>query len=97
MNFVFFGYCDSSHTDGLDTSRSTGGYFFFLRKGQGFISSKSGRTSDVALSSTEAETIWACNAATQGTFVKQFLNELKIFGTTSFELMEDSQPANENM
>ena len=93
MDLTFFGYCDSSHADDATTSRSTGGYFFFLRRGQGCISSKSGQTPDVALSSTEAETIWACNAATQGAFIKQFLDELKIFRTTSFELMEDSQPA----
>ena len=93
MNFIFFGYCDSSHADDLESSRSTGGYFFFLRRGQGCICSKSGQSPEVALSSTEAETIWACNAATQGAFIKQFLDELKIFGETSFELMEDSQPA----
>jgi len=93
MTFIFFGFCDSSHADDLESSRSTGGYFFFLRRGQGCICSKSGQTPEVALSSTEAETIWACNAATQGAFIKQFLDELKIFGETSFELMEDSQPA----
>jgi hypothetical protein len=93
MTFIFFGYCDSSHADDLASSRSTGGYFFFLRRGQGCICSKSGQSPEVALSSTEAETIWACNAATQGAFIKQFLDELKIFGETSFELMEDSQPA----
>jgi hypothetical protein len=93
MAFIFFGFCDSSHADDPTTTRSTGGYFFFLRKGQGCICSKSGQTPDVALSSTEAETIWACMAATQGAFIKQFLDELKIFGETSFELMEDSQPA----
>ena len=93
MTFIFFGYCDSSHADDLASSRSTGGYFFFLRRGQGCICSKSGQSPEVALSSTEAETIWACNAATQGAFIKQFLDELKIFGEISFELMEDSQPA----
>ena len=93
MDLIFFGHCDSSHADDESTSRSTGGYFFFLRRGQGCISSKSGQTPDVALSSTEAETIWACNAATHGAFIKQFLDELKIFRQTSFELMEDSQPA----
>ncbi len=93
MIFIFFGYCDSSHADDLGSSRSTGGYFFFLRRGQGCISSKSGQSPEVALSSTEAETIWACNAATQGAFIEQFLDDLKNFGETSFELMEDSQPA----
>jgi hypothetical protein len=57
------------------------------------VSAKSGQTPDVALSSTEAETIWACSASTQGAFVKQFLEELKIFGNVSFDIMEDSQPA----
>jgi hypothetical protein len=56
------------------------------------VSSKSGQTPDVALSSTEAETIWACSASTQGAFIKQFLDETKIFSKTSFELHEDSQP-----
>ena len=93
MDFIFFGFCDSSHGDDPATFRSTGGYFFFLRMGQACISSKSGQTPDIALSSTEAETIWACCAATQGAFIKQFLDELKIFGQVSFELMEDSQPA----
>ena len=77
----------------MATFKSTGGWFFFLRKGQGCISSKSGQTPDVALSSTEAETIWACSVSTQGSFIKQFLDELKIFDETSFEIMEDSQPA----
>ena len=57
MDFIFFGFCDSSHGDDPATFRSTGGYFFFLRKGQACISSKSGQTPDVALSSTEAESI----------------------------------------
>jgi hypothetical protein len=93
MNFIFFAYCDSSHADDVASSRSTGGWFFFLRKGQGCVCAKSGQTPDVALSSTEAETIWACSAANQGAYIKQFLDELQIFGDTSFELLEDSQPA----
>jgi hypothetical protein len=93
MDFTFFAFCDSSHADDEESNRSTGGWFFFLGKGQASVSSKSGQTPDVALSSTEAETIWACNASTQGAFIKQFLEELKIFGNVSFDIMEDSQPA----
>ena len=93
MKFTFLAYCDSSHADDEGTYRSTGGWFFFLRPGQGCVSAKSGQTPDVALSSTEAETIWACNACTQGAYIKQFLDELRIFGETTFDLMEDSQPA----
>jgi hypothetical protein len=93
MDFVFHGGVDSSHADDQDTMRSTGGWFFFLRKGQGSISAKFGQSPDVVLSSTESETIWACSAATQGAYVKQFLDELCIFRTVTFELHEDSQPA----
>ena len=93
MDFTFFAYCDSSHADDEASFKSTGGWFFFLRQGQATISSKSGQTQDVALSSTEAETIWACNASTQGAFILQFLDELKIFGKISFKLKEDSEPA----
>ena len=82
-----------SHGDDESSFRSTGGWFFFLSEGQATISAKSGQTQDVALSSTEAETIWACSASTQGAFLKQFLDELNIFGKVSFDLKEDSMPA----
>jgi transposase InsO family protein len=93
MDFTFFAFCDSSHADDESSFRSTGGWFFFLRTGQATISAKSGQTQDVALSSTEAETIWACSASTQGAFIKQFLDELQIFNKVSFDLHEDSMPA----
>jgi hypothetical protein len=93
MGFTFLGYCDSSHADDEASFRSTGGWFFFLRRGQGCVSAKSGQTPDIALSSTEAETIWACNASQQGAFIKQFMDELIFFGNITFEIMEDSQPA----
>jgi hypothetical protein len=93
MDFIFLCFCDSSHADDEASFRSTGGWYFFLRRGQGCISSKSGQSPDIALSSTEAETIWACSATQQGAYIKQFLDELKIFGSVSFEIMEDSQPA----
>jgi hypothetical protein len=93
MDFTFFAHCDSSHADDEDSYRSTGGWFFFLGKGQASVCAKSGQTPDVALSSTEAETIWACSASTQGAFISQFLKELNIFGNVSFDIMEDSQPA----
>ena len=93
MDYIFSGSVDSSHADDEDTMRSTGGWFFALGKGQGCVASKSGQTADVALSSTESETIWVCNAATQGAYMKQFIDELAIFKTVTFELLEDSQPA----
>jgi hypothetical protein len=93
MDYVFCGGVDSSHADDEDTGRSTGGWYFFLGQGQGCVAAKSGQSQDVGLSSTESETIWACSAATQGAFIKQFVDEMDIFNSTTFELLEDSQPA----
>ena len=92
MDYVFFFCVDSAHADDEETYRSTGGWFLFLRRGQGAVAAKSGQTTDIPLSSTESETIWGNHATMQGAFVKQFLDETKIFGHTSFELHEDSQP-----
>ena len=92
MAFVFFSCVDSSHADDEETHRSTGGWYLFLRRGQGSVAAKSGQTTDIPLSSTESETIWGCHATMQCAFVKQFLDETKLFGHTSFELHEDSQP-----
>jgi hypothetical protein len=70
MDYIFSGGVDSSHADDEDTMRSTGGWYFFLGKGQGCVAAKSGQTADFALSSTESETVWVCNAATQGAFIE---------------------------
>jgi hypothetical protein len=92
MDFIFFCNVDAAHADDEETHRSTGGWFFFLRKGQGAVAAKSGQTKDIPLSSTESETIWGSSAAMQGAFLKQFLDETRLFKSTSFELHEDSQP-----
>jgi hypothetical protein len=92
MDFIFFCNVDAAHADDEETHRSTGGWFFFLRKGQGAVAAKSGQTKDIPLSSTESETIWGSSAAMQGAFLKQFLDETRLFKSTSFEIHEDSQP-----
>jgi hypothetical protein len=92
MDFVFFCNVDAAHADDDETHRSTGGWFFWLRKGQGAVAAKSGQTKDIPLSSTESETIWGSNAAMQGAFLKQFLDETRLFKSASFEIHEDSQP-----
>jgi transposase InsO family protein len=92
MDFVFFCNVDAAHADDDETFRSTGGWFFFLRKGQGAVAAKSGQTKDIPLSSTESETIWGSSAAMQGAFLKQFLDETRLFKSSSFEIHEDSQP-----
>jgi hypothetical protein len=92
MDFVFFCNVDAAHADDDESHRSTGGWFFFLRTGQGAVAAKCGQSKDIPLSSTESETIWGSNAAMQGAFLKQFLDETRLFKTTSFEMHEDSQP-----
>jgi hypothetical protein len=92
IDFVFFCNVDAAHAGDDESHRSTGGWFFFLRKGQGAVAAKSGQTTDIPLSSTESDTIWGSNAAMQGAFLKQFLDETRLFKTTSFEMHEDSQP-----
>jgi hypothetical protein len=58
MKFIFFAFCDSSHADDETSSRSTGGWFFFIRQGQVCVSAKSGQTPDVALlSKLHTETV----------------------------------------
>jgi hypothetical protein len=34
-----------------------------------------------------------CSAACQGAYTKQFIDEMNLFGSVTFELLEDSQPA----
>ena len=92
MDFIFFCNVDAAHADDEETHRSTGRWFFFLRKGQGAIAAKSGQTKDIPLSSTESETIWGSNAAMMGAFLKQFLDETRLFKSVTFEMHEDCQP-----
>ncbi len=75
-----------------ETHRSTGGWYFWLHKGQGAVAAKSGQTKDIPLSSTKSETIWGGSAAMQGAFLKQLLDETKLFRSSAFEIHEDSQP-----
>jgi len=91
-DFVFYTYCDSPHADNPDTMCSTGGYYIFLGRGQGAVCGKTFAAKSPALSSTEAEYICAAEAAKDSIWVKQFLDELNLFGKVQFELMEDSKP-----
>jgi len=92
IDFIFYAFCDSSHADDPVTLCSTAGYFIHLGEGQAAICAKSFQSKSPALSSTEAEYVCAAEAAKQSTWVKQFLDELQIFNSVKFELMEDSEP-----
>ena len=92
VDFVFKCYCDSSHADDPDTSCSTSGYFIFLQDGQGAIQGKTFSAKSPQLSSTEAEYIATAEGARSSIWVKQLLDELQIFRSVKFEIMEDSRP-----
>ena len=92
IDFVFYAFCDSSWADDPDAMCSTGGFFLFLQRGQGAISSKSFVGKNPALSSTEAEYVAAAESCKESLWVQQFLQELDIFKTVTFEMLEDSQP-----
>jgi hypothetical protein len=63
---------------------SAGGYFPFLQRGQGAISSKSFVGKNPALLSTEAEHACAAEGCKESLWVQQFLQELAIFKTVTF-------------
>ena len=92
IDFVFYAFCDSSWADDPDAMCSTGGFFLFLQRGQGAISSKSFVGKNPALSSTEAEYVAAAESCKESLWVQQFLQELDIFKSVTFEMLEDSQP-----
>jgi len=91
-DFTFYANVDASHADDEETSFSTGGWFIFLGPGQGAVAAKSGLSDDVALSSTESETIWASKCSQSCAYVKQFMDETDLFSSVKFELHEDSKP-----
>jgi len=93
MDFEFKVWPDSSHADDEVTSRSTGGWYIFLGKGQGAISAKSSLRKTVTTSSTESEYCNYSDASKEGMFVKMFIEELNLFNKVTFDIPADSQPA----
>ena len=93
LDFVFYTYCDSSFADDPDSMCSTGGYYIFLQKGQGAVSTKSFLAKNPALSSTEAEYSTMAEAVKESAWLKQFLDEMQIFKSVKFEVLEDNEPA----
>ena len=92
VDFIFYGYCGSSYADDPDTMCSTGGYFIMLGQNQGAVASKSFLSKNPALSSTEAEYIALSECAKECAWIKQFIGEIQVFNSTSFEMREESSP-----
>lgn len=87
----FIGYSDSDLAGDIDTSKSTTGTMFFLRKC--LVSWQSVKQQVVALSSCEAEYIAATTASTQALWLARLLGDLLGKEAQAVELRVDSKSA----
>ena len=92
-DFHFTVRAGSSHADDPATMRSTYGWCILLHPGQGCISAKSTLRPHLTCSSTESEYCTYSDCSREGFYVKQFLDELGLFGNITFDVATDSQPA----
>ncbi len=91
MKGDMIGYSDADYAGNVDTRQSTTGFIFTLHGGPVAWSSK--RQSCVALSTTEAEFIAACEATKEGIWLQRLLSEIIPDWRTPFPLMCDNQSA----
>ena len=73
---VIEGFTDSSFQSDVDDFKSTSGYVFLLNGGA--VTWKSNKQATVADSTTEAEYIAASEAAKEGVWIKNFVQELGV-------------------
>ena len=85
------GFTDSDYAGDLTTRRSTSGFVFLLNGGPVAWSSR--RQTCVALSTTEAEYMAACEAAKEAVWMRRFLNEIKEEPTGPISVYCDNQSA----
>jgi hypothetical protein len=91
MSQLFTTYSDANHGGCKDTGRSTGAYI--VKIGSGVVSWQSKRQSIVALSTTEAEYMAACEAGKEIVWMRKMLQELGFPMPTSSVLYMDNQSA----
>ena len=91
MAQLFTTYSDANHGGCKDTGRSTGAYI--VKIGSGVVSWQSKRQSIVALSTTEAEYMAACEAGKEIVCMHKMLQELSFSMPTSSVLYMDNQSA----
>ena len=87
----FLTFSDANHGGCKDSGRSTGAYI--VKIGTGAVSWSSKRQSIVALSTTEAEYMAACEAGKEIIWMRQLLQELGFPVPTSSVLWMDNQSA----
>jgi hypothetical protein len=88
--FSINGYSDSDYAGDIDSRRSTTGYLFTINGGPITWSSRKQKT--VALSTTEAEYMAACEASKEILWIKQFLLDIGE-PVVSIKLFIDNQSA----
>jgi hypothetical protein len=91
MSQLFTTYSDANHGGCKDTGRSTGAYI--VKMGTGVVSWMSKRQSIVALSTTEAEYMAACEAGKEIVWMRKMLQELGFPMTAPSVLYMDNQSA----
>ena len=85
------GFSDSDYAGNVDTRQSTSGFVFMLNGGPVAWSSR--RQSCVALSTTEAEFIAACEATKEGVWLQRLVSGIMPQVKIPFELLCDNQSA----
>ena len=85
------GFSDSDYAGDVDTRQSTSGFVFMLHGGP--VAWSSQRQSCVALSTTEAEFIAACEATKEGVWLQRLVSEVVPDWKPPFKLMCDNQSA----
>jgi hypothetical protein len=85
------GFTDSDYAGDVVSRRSTTGFIFLLHEGPVGWSSR--RQSCVALSTTEAEYVAACEAAREGVWLQRLLVDINLGSERPLRIMCDNQSA----
>lgn len=85
------GYSDADYARDVDTRKSTTGYAFLV--GEGIVTWKSRRQKSVALSTTEAEFMAACEGAKEAVWLHQLLRDVGCVQENPPTLYIDNQSA----
>lgn len=91
QNSEVTGFCDADYANDQDTRRSVTGYVFI--KNGAAVTWSSQRQQTVALSTTEAEFMAACEATKETMWIKQFLSDIDEYKQDSMCLHLDNQSA----
>lgn len=90
-SFKFEGFTDADFARDIDTRRSTTGYVFLINDSA--ITWRSHRQKTVALSTTEAECMAACEGAKEALWLQQLLADIGYFQNSPTVLNVDNQGA----